>query len=134
MILGLNLPEIVRDLDIDVQGLLTGLNLLGFIFIFVIIGFAYTLDRVKRVPYVAAGTLVNGIASTLTPHARNIPQLAVTRVADSVGSVALNTPSFSLITDYYPVDQRGKAFAMTGTLQNAGALAAPWLIGLIALN
>jgi ABC-type branched-subunit amino acid transport system ATPase component/MFS family permease len=133
-IYGLVGPEIVRELNISIVSILSVSNLLGFVMIFASIPIAYMLDRVRRVPFVAAGAAVNGVMSLVTPHMRNVYGLGATRLTDAVANTVGGLPDFSLINDYYPVETRGRVFAFTGTLSRAGTLFAPWMVGLIVIN
>jgi ABC-type branched-subunit amino acid transport system ATPase component/sugar phosphate permease len=133
-IFGLVTPDIVRELNISVQNILTVQNLIFFLMTFVALGLAYVLDRVKRVPFVGIGAIVNGIASFFTPHTRSVYTLGTTRMADNVGDAVGTIPDFSLLNDYYPPQNRGRAFALYGTLRRAGGSFAPWLVGLVAIN
>ncbi len=133
-IFGVVLPVIIRDLDVSVQGILTALNLFGILTIFAVVGLSYLLDRVKRVPWVVGGSLASGFFSLVTPQMRSVVPLGASRIGDSIGSEAATIPRFSLLNDYYPLDARGKVFAMIGTLQRFGTLAAPLLIGLLVVR
>jgi branched-chain amino acid transport system ATP-binding protein len=128
------IPEIVRELNLNVVNVIAVTTLLSFLLIFVALGVAYVMDRVRRVPFVGVGSIVNGIASLLTPHTRSTYTLGATRMADNVGDAVGTIPDFSLLNDYYPVDTRGKAFALYGTLRRGGSLVAPWVVGLAVLN
>src|SRR5205814_911888 len=48
-------------------------------------------------------------------------------ISDSASTI----PFFPLLTDYYPVDARGRAFAMQRTIGRIAFLAAPLGIGLL---
>ena len=60
--------------------------------------------------------------------------IGATRLADNAGDYVGTIPDFSLLNDYYPVEQRGKAFALYGTLRRGGALVAPWIVALVVLH
>jgi len=133
-IFGLVLPDVVRDLNINAVAVVQSVALIGFFLVFASILTAYYLDRIRRIPFAAGGTLINGLTSVLTPTVRSTGPLVAYRAFDGVAGEAANIPYFSLITDYYPVDSRGRVFAFSGTLQRVGTLFAPWMVGLIALN
>jgi ABC-type branched-subunit amino acid transport system ATPase component/MFS family permease len=128
------LPNIVQDLNINAIGILQVFNLTSFVFIFLHVFGGHFLDRWRRLPFVAGGTVVEGVTSVLTPHARGVYALGVYQgIADS-SDVFQSVPNLSLISDYYPPEARGKAFAMAGTLRRAAAVFSPYLIGLIAIR
>jgi branched-chain amino acid transport system ATP-binding protein len=133
-VFGLVAPEIVRDLNLNVVSVIIAVDLVGFFLIFASIGVAFYLDRSRRLPWAGGGTIANGITSVLTPTAKSVGPIVAYRVFDNIGAEAAGLPGFSLITDYYPVDSRGRAFAVTGTLQRVGTLFAPWMVGLLAFN
>jgi branched-chain amino acid transport system ATP-binding protein len=128
------LPDVVRDLNISVSTILTALNLVSFAFIFISIAIARFLDRSRRIPFVAAGTILNGLTSLLTPHTRRAVTLGATRLMDSVGTTTALIPESGLLLDYYPVHERGKAIAFVTTITRAGTLFAPWAVGLLVIN
>ena len=133
-IFGLIIPELVQELNLDVVGMLSALNIVGFVMIFVTLGMAYMLDRWRRVPFVAGGTVVSGLMSMVTPQVRTVNTLALTRIGDSIGATTANIPSTSLLFDYYPVTERGKAIAFFSTVTRAGGLFAPWIVAIIVAN
>ena len=130
-VFGLVVPNIVQDLNLDIVRLLSVLNIVGFLFLGVSVVLSYGLDRWRRVPFVAGGTILTGLTSLFTPHARNNYTLGISQIGSGLGGEAAGTPGFSLITDYYPHETRGRVFAMSGTLQRIGGLFAPYLISLL---
>ena len=133
-IFGLVLPDIVRDLDISVVGILTVQNLFGFVVIFATLGFGYVLDRVRRVPFIAAGMVVQGASALVRPHVRTVGPLGALGISDTVGYNVSLTPDVSLLNDYYPPETRGRAFAFFGTMARIGFYAGPLCIGLLTLT
>lgn len=131
---GLIAPDLVRDLELDLPKVLIALNIVGFLLIFVHLGFGFLLDRVRRVPYVAAASTLSGIFSIFTSRANSIPSLGVSRVGDAISSDVASLPRFSLLSDYYPPEVRGKMFALLGTLQRFAVLGAPLLIGVLVTS
>ncbi len=132
-IFSLVIPDVVRDLNLNVVNVLTVLNLVTFLLIFIELGSAFLMDRMRRVPFVGGGAIVNGIASLLTPHAKTTYTLGATRLMDRAGGRVGGVPEASLINDYYPVHTRGRAFALYGLGRSAG-LFAPLLVALLAIN
>jgi hypothetical protein len=133
-VLNLVLPEMVRDLDFNAITLVNALNIVGFFFIFITIGVAYVLDRIRRVPFVGLGAIAAGIGSLFTPHSRRVATVALSTIANDTGGLAASIPQFALLNDYYPPETRGRANAFAGTLVRFGTLCAPWMVGLMAIN
>ena len=133
-IFGLVLPDIVRDLNINAISLLNILNLVGFVYIFGTVALAYYLDRIRRLPFVGGGTIISGLGSLFIPHVGTIGPLAGLTIGSDTGDQASSIPYLSLMADYYPPESRGRAFALTGTLNRFGFYLAPWIIGLLALH
>lgn len=121
-------PEIIRDLDIRVETFLNLINFVSGLLIFLVIPVAYYSDRYARLPVVGAFSVVSGIFSFLTGRAGSITGIGVGRVGDIIGKAVTGTPLISLLPDYYPPEQRGKAFAAFGTLVRAATLFAPLFV------
>ena len=133
-IFSLVLPDIVQDLDVNIVNVLQVFNLVGFVTIFISLFAGYLLDRVRRLPYYAIGTILQGIGSLFTTRAKSSYTLAIPQLVTSGGDIAQGTPAFSLISDYYPIETRGKAFALAATVRRVATLFAPWLIGLLVIK
>jgi branched-chain amino acid transport system ATP-binding protein len=125
------LPDIVKDLNIKVFSILTLRNLIGFVLIFVVLGLAHTMDRIPRLPFVAGGSILQGFASFFTSRVHAVTTLGASRIMDGVTYESSDIPANSLIADYYPVDVRGKAFAIFVTFIRFAVAVAPITIGFI---
>ncbi len=133
-IFGLVLPDIVQDLDLNLINYFVVESLAGFIIIFVALGLAYVLDRVRRVPFVVGGTILNAVSGLVRPHVRTVTPLAALNTTDLIGYNLSITPDTSLLNDYYPPSMRGRAFALLGVLYRIGYYTAPLGIGYLAIN
>jgi len=69
-------------------------------------------DRGNRRSIIALGLFVWSGMTALTSFARTFPQLALARVGVGLGEAACSPPAHSLLSDYYPPEQRGRAFAI----------------------
>jgi branched-chain amino acid transport system ATP-binding protein len=127
-ILSLALPEIVRDLDLDVVGLIGVLNIVGLFVILIALGFAWLADRIKRAPFVGIGTVVAGASSLVASGAQSDVAFGVSRGIDGVGAGLVSVPIASLNADYYPVNIRGKVFALTGVISRVLSVTAPLVV------
>jgi ABC-type branched-subunit amino acid transport system ATPase component/predicted MFS family arabinose efflux permease len=130
-VLSIALPEIVKDLDLDIFAFIGVINIIGFFLIFVALGFAWWADRTRRLPFVAIGTVVTGVSSVLASFVSHERTFGATRAVDAVGSGIASVPTASLEADYYPVAVRGKVFALEGVIGRVFAVAAPIIVGLL---
>jgi branched-chain amino acid transport system ATP-binding protein len=125
----LAIPVIVPELDFDLPALISILSAVGFVTAIGIVFFSYLTDRVRRVPFVAGGTIVTGLASIVTGRISNTRGFGLTRIADSIGSDAIDVPVGSLTADYYPVEIRGKVYALLGVVKRLFSVGAPLIVG-----
>jgi len=111
---GLAGPEIARDLDIDLRGIIGISQMVGVISIFASIFIAWYFDRRARAKWVGLGTVLSGVTSIAQTSAVNFGTLAAPRVTNNVSELASGTPVVSLLSDYYPPESRGRVFALLG--------------------
>jgi ABC-type branched-subunit amino acid transport system ATPase component/predicted MFS family arabinose efflux permease len=128
------LPDVRRDLELNLSSMLTMLNLVGFLMIFVTLGAGYLLDRVSRKPFVAGATIFSGVFSLAFTRGRSEVALGFSRAGDGASEKTSAIPRFSLLADYYPPEVRGKAFALFGTMSRAASFFAPLLVGYAVLQ
>jgi branched-chain amino acid transport system ATP-binding protein len=121
--------EIVDDLDFDVPALIGILSAVGLFASIGVVFFAWLSDRVRRVPIVAITTIVNGIASLVSSGVRTAPGFGATRITDTLAGAANGVPISSLNADYYPVEVRGKVYALTGVIFRVFGAGAPVIVG-----
>lgn len=83
---------------------------------------ARAADRHSRIAIIAGGcavwsffTLMSGMASTAT-------MLTLARVGVGIGEAAFQAPAAALIAAYFPVHERGRAFALMGTAIYVGQM------------
>lgn len=72
-------------------------------------------DRGSRVTIVACGCAVWSLFTLLSGMATSAGMLAVARVGVGIGEAAYQAPAAALIAAYFPLEQRGRAFALLGT-------------------
>jgi len=92
-------------------GLLTGLTFALFYTAFGI-PVAWLSDRTNRVRIVAISCFLWSVFSAACGLAHNFWQLALARIGVGIGEAGGSPPSHSLISDYFPPDQRGTALAV----------------------
>ncbi|WP_372732396.1 MFS transporter [Novosphingobium sp.] len=83
---------------------------------------ARAADRHSRIAIIAGGcavwsffTLMSGMASTAT-------MLTLARVGVGIGEAAFQAPAAALIAAYFPIHERGRAFALMGTAIYVGQM------------
>jgi len=121
-------PEILQDLDILLGPVIQATSITGFFLIMGVLALGWLADRVKRVPIIAIGTIVQGLGSLLSTRAAGLTSFVVPRAVDSVGDAARDVPSNAMLADYYPPDSRGKVYALFGVVGRASAVATPLLV------
>lgn len=106
------LPAIVADLHLS--GAQAGSMQLVFILAFAVISpmFGWLGDRRARFPLAAAGVFVWSVATVGSGLATTFALLIVARALTGVGEASYTVVTPSLISDFYPVDRRGRALAL----------------------
>jgi MFS family permease len=109
---GAVLPAIVADLRLS--GAEAGSMQLVFILSFAVISpaFGWLGDRRARFPLAAIGVLVWSAATFGSGLATTFLILIVARALTGVGEASYTVVTPSLISDFYPVDRRGRALAI----------------------
>lgn len=85
-------------------------------------------DRMSRPRLIAAGVSAWSLATAAAGLTRNFIQLLVARASVGVGEAAYSTISPALLSDYFPRDRRGRAFAVFYVAIPVGS-AAGFLLG-----
>ena len=112
-ILSLLAEPVRRELHLsDTQiGMLTGFAFALFYTLFGV-PIAWFADRSHRVRIVALACACWSLCSAAGGLAGNFLQLAVARMGVGVGEAGGTTPSYAIISDYFPPKERGKALAL----------------------
>ncbi len=106
------LPAITADLKLS--GAEAGSMQLVFILAFAVISplFGWLGDRRARFPLAAAGVFVWSLATVGSGMATAFALLIMARALTGVGEASYTVVTPSLISDFYPVDRRGRALAL----------------------
>lgn len=96
----------------------------AFIVLYALMGvpLARLADRSSRIRIVCAGCLMWSAATIATGLATGPVSLALSRVAVGVGEAAFVAPAYSLVTDYFRPERRGRAFAVLGLATYVGQI------------
>lgn len=89
-------------------GLLTGVSF-AFFYTVLAVPIAYLADRMNRVRIIAAACALWSLFTVACAFTGNFLQLALMRIGVGVGEAGSTAPSMSVIADYFPPAQRGKA-------------------------
>jgi MFS family permease len=93
-------------------------GLLGSAFLLVYavaaVPFGYWADRGVRKTVVAAGVAIWSLATLFTGFARSFPQLFVSRAVLGIGEAGYYPAGTSLLSDYFPKEQRGRTMSIWG--------------------
>jgi MFS family permease len=130
------LAEPIRqDLGLsDTQlGMLTGLAFAIFYTGFGI-PVAWLADRANRVRIIATACALWSLFTAACGMAGNFTQLLLFRMGVGVGEAGGSPPSYSLISDYFPPQERGKALALYSLGVPFGSMFGSALGGWIAAN
>jgi MFS family permease len=76
--------------------------------------FGYWADRGVRKTVVAVGVVVWSLATLFTGFARSFPQLFVSRAVLGIGEAGYYPAGTSLLSDYFPKEQRGRVMSIWG--------------------
>jgi MFS family permease len=102
----------------------TEVGLLGSAFLLVYavaaVPFGYWADRGIRKVVIGAGVLIWSLATLFTGFARNFPQLFISRAILGVGEAGYYPAGTSLLSDYFPKEQRGRVMSIWGVGSTIG--------------
>src|SRR3954462_7520153 len=121
-------PEGLGFSDTELGALAT-----GFILVYMLTSpvFGTLGDRGRRPPLIAAGVAIWSVATALGGFARGFVSLFIARSSVGVGEAAYGTVSPALLADYFPVEKRGRVFAVFSAAIPIGSAAGYMLGGLV---
>src|SRR2546428_5329945 len=82
--------------------------------------FGYWADRGVRKTVVAAGVAIWSLATLFTGFARNFAQLFLSRAVLGIGEASYYPAGTSLLSDYFPKEQRGRVMSIWGAGSTVG--------------
>lgn len=92
-------------------GLMTGLLFALFYTLLGVVA-GWLADRSVRIRILAAGAFVWSLFTLLCGRATSFPVMAISRMGVGVGEACGAPPSYSIVSDYFPAEQRGNALAI----------------------
>lgn len=93
---------------------------------------AWLADRGSRVRILTAACAIWSIFTALCGATTNFIQIALCRMGTGVGEAGGSPPSYSLISDYFPPRERGRALAIYSLGYPLGAMVGAFAAGRIA--
>jgi len=86
----------------------------GFIIVYMLTSpvFGSLGDRLKRPPLIALGVAIWSVATTLAGFARGFGSMFTARATVGVGEAAYGTIAPALLADHFPLEKRGRVFAV----------------------
>ncbi|WEG10940.1 DHA2 family efflux MFS transporter permease subunit [Pullulanibacillus sp. KACC 23026] len=88
-------------------------------------------DRYGRGKLYNMGFLVFALGSAFCGLSGTISLLIVSRIIQAVGASLLMANNQALVVSVFPINQRGRAFGVTGTMVSLGSLSGPVIGGLL---
>lgn len=112
------------------MGLLTGV---AFAIVYATLGVpvARWADRGSRRSIIAAGLAVWSVATALTGAGRSYLEVLLARFGVGAGESAAGPPGHALISDYFPLQQRGRALALYSAGGSIGMMLGLWMGGIL---
>ena len=129
---GILLPEIRDHFNLDLQGALSLIGLIGGIALILQVPIAHYADRAPRVRLALIGACVWAAFSLGTGLAWTIWFLVVMRSGSGIGKAVVDPTHNSLIADYYEPEHRSKVYSFHRAANAVGAFVGPLVAGLIA--
>lgn len=132
-IVGILAPFIQADLNLtNTQvGMLTGLLFATF-YTLIAIPIALMADRLHRVNIVAISLAVWSAFTALTGMSSNFLQIGLARMGVGIGEAGGSPPSHSIISDYYPKEERASALGIYSLGIPVGIMFAYFTVATIA--
>jgi predicted MFS family arabinose efflux permease len=128
-----SLVESLRNSELHLSDTQLGSLATGFIIIYMATSpiFGTLGDRRRRPPLIAFGVAVWSVATALGGFARSFAMLFAARATVGIGEAAYGTIAPAVLSDHYPLSQRGRAFAIFFAAIPVGAAAGYILGGLV---
>ena len=113
--IGILIPDIKKDLDLsDTQiGFISGAAF-TILYAFLGIPIARLADKYSRKKIIAIALAIWSLMTALCGTAKSFTQFAIYRVLVGIGEAGCTPPSHSIISDYYPKEERTSALAIYG--------------------
>lgn len=126
------LPQYAVRLGIDAASLGFAYSLYNVALIIFLIPGGIMADRFGRVKTIVIGMVVFSVSSLMLVFINDLPQFAIARMIEGIGSAMVTPAIFALTADLAPSERRGGGMGFTSTMETVATLASPTVGGLIA--
>jgi ABC-type branched-subunit amino acid transport system ATPase component/MFS family permease len=124
-------PNIAQDLNLDLRTVGGILATVGTVGLAGSLFFGWLSDRSNRVRITGLSLVANGASHMAQSAATGAGLYASAAVVGSVASISGQTASRPLMADFYPVEARGRVFAMLATVGEVTTLISLLVVGLL---
>jgi ABC-type branched-subunit amino acid transport system ATPase component/sugar phosphate permease len=125
------LPEIQRAFKINLGAIITMVVWIGFVATLLSVPFGYLGDRKRRTTMYGVGGVISSIGNLFTGFSPGKLGLYGSRWLSEIGYLGPDSVAYSLISDYTPIEDRGKSFAFRNAVAQFGGIAAPLFAGFV---
>jgi len=129
---GLLLPEIQDEFALDLGFIVAMGTIVGVVKGLVAPAIGYLADRVRRTRMLAVGEVIANGGSIIAGLAGSVPLLASSRAVGGLGESMKGPSLFPLLTDWFPLRERGRIVAFLGLAGGVGGLIGPVVAGQLA--
>jgi ABC-type branched-subunit amino acid transport system ATPase component/predicted MFS family arabinose efflux permease len=126
------IPEIQDDLGFSLTAITAAAAVASLVAILLALPIGFYADRMRRTRIAAGGAVVWAGFSALTGLATGLLSLGVARAGSGLGQGVNDPVHRGLLSDYYPLSDRPKAFAVHGGARRLGQLLGFLLAGGLA--
>ncbi|MGZ4675160.1 MAG: MFS transporter [Acidimicrobiia bacterium] len=126
------LPDIAKHFHLEVGSATAVVALAAAAAILLAVPIGFVADRVRRVPIAIGGAVLWGAFSVLTGLSTATWMLLIARAGSQLGEGANAPTHLSLLADYYPFDERNRAFSIHRSALAFGAMIGPLVAGPVA--
>ncbi|HEX6489278.1 MAG TPA: MFS transporter [Candidatus Dormibacteraeota bacterium] len=128
-VLTVALPNIQSDLHLRLDQVISIAVSAGLLLTIIGVGIGWWADRRRRVPMIVVGTILQALSGIYTARSVLRSQFNYGYAGDTSANQVAAIPRLSLLGDWYPVEVRGRVFALDGVIFYSGALLATFAVG-----
>ncbi|HJL14431.1 MAG TPA: MFS transporter [Sandaracinaceae bacterium LLY-WYZ-13_1] len=133
-ILNIALPSLAADLEADMPELEWALIAYSLTMIGLVPIFGRISDVLGRKRLYVTGLALFGLASALAAASPAIEALIAARVLQAIGGALITSNTLAILTDVFPVGERGVAMGLQSVLISGGAAIGPVLGGFLVTH
>lgn len=123
------LPNIQSDLHLRLDVVISIAVSVGLFVTVAGVWAGWWADRHRRVPMIVVGTILQAIFGIFTANSAARQQFNYGYAGDTGANQVATIPRLSLLSDWYPVEVRGRVYALEGVIFYIAALLATFAVG-----